>query len=141
MSAASDWLEGQIGTHLLRDGSWIKPTAVWVALYTVLPGEDGTGGTEVSTVDTGYARIQHGPADDKWSAPVSGSGEFSNIGVVQFPAPDETENWGTVVGFGLHSAVTGGDFYLRGAMDQNVSVSVGDPAPAYAEGALKVTIG
>jgi hypothetical protein len=139
MSAASDWLEGQIGTHLLRTGSWTKPTAVWVALYTVLPNDAGTGGTEVSTTDTGYARIQHGHADDKWTAPVSGNGEFSNIGVVQFPAPVGT-NWGTIVGFGLHSAVTGGDFYLRGAMDQNVTVNAGDPAPAYAEGALKVIV-
>jgi len=138
MSAASDWLEGQIGTHLLRTDSWTKPTAVWVALFTVLPGEDGTCGTEVSTVGTSYVRILHGPADDKWSAPVAGNGEFTNLGVVQFPAP--TDDWGTIVGFGLYSAVTAGDFYLRGAMAQNVTVNNNDPAPAYAEGALKVII-
>jgi hypothetical protein len=134
--SATDWLEGQIGTHLLRTSSWTKPTDVYVALFTTIPDDDGTNGVEVT--GTGYARIKHGPADDKWAAPVSGNGVFSNIGVIQFGSP--TANWGTVTSIGLFSAVTGGTLYAKGALGTNVTVNSGDPAPAFAEGTLTVTL-
>lgn len=136
--SGSDYLEVQVGTHLLRTASWTKPTAVWVALFTAIPNDDGTGGTEVT--GTGYARIQHGPSDATWAAPTT-SGIFSNIGVVQFGSP--TANWGTINSFGLYSAETGGTLYVKGLFAGGASVVInsGDPAPAFAEGALTVTIG
>lgn len=134
--SASDYLEVQIGTHLLRTASWTKPSTVFVALFTTIPNDDGTGGTEVS--GTGYARIQHGPSDATWTAPTT-SGVFANIGVVQFGSP--TANWGTITSFGLYSAVTGGNLLAKGALTGNVTVNSGDPAPAFADGALTVTIG
>lgn len=134
--SASDYLEVQIGTHLLRTASWTKPTTIYVALFITAPADDGTGGTEVS--GTGYARIQHGPSDATWTAPTT-SGIFANIGVVQFGSP--TANWGTITAFGLYSAVTGGNLLAFGDLTGNVTVNSGDPAPAFADGALTVTIG
>lgn len=136
MSAASNYLEGEIGKHLLRTGSWTKPSTLYVALFTVLPAEDGTGGTEVT--GTGYARIQHGPSDATWAEPVGGNGQFSNVGAIQFGSP--TANWGTVVGFGLYDAITGGNLLIYDTLAASVIVNSGDPAPAFGSGALIITI-
>lgn len=136
--SASDYLEVQIGTHLLRTASWTKPTTVYVALFTTVPNDDGTGGTEVGG-SRGYARIQHGPSDATWTAPTT-SGIFSNIGSVQFGSPITT-NWGTIQGFGLYDAVTAGNLLAKGTLTGSVVINAGDPAPAFAEGALTVTIG
>ena len=136
--SASDYLEVQIGTHLLRTASWTKPTTVYVALFITPPNEDGTGGTEVGT-SRGYVRIQHGPSDATWTAPTT-SGIFANIGVVQFGSPITT-NWGTIQAFGLYSAETGGNLLAFGNLTGNVTVNIGDPAPAFADGALTVTLG
>lgn len=138
--SATDYLEVQIGTHLLRTGSWTKPSAIWVALFTTIPNDDGTGGVEVGG-SRGYARIQHGPSDATWTAPTT-SGIFANIGVIQFGAPITT-NWGTITSFGLYNASTGGDLLAKGLFTggTTVIVNVGDPAPAFADGTLTVTIG
>lgn len=136
MANASDYLESQVGTHLLRTGSWTKPSAIYVALYTVMPAEAGTGGTEVT--GGSYARVEHGPSDATWSAPVSGNGQFSNIGTVQFPAP--TANWGEVVGFGLLDASTGGNYLIGNTFATPITINSGDPVPAFATGGLVVTV-
>lgn len=133
--SASDALEIEIGKHLLRTGSWTKPTAIWVALFTTMPVDAGTGGTEVS--GTGYARIQHGPSDATWTVPTT-SGVFANIGIIQFGSP--TADWGTIVGFGLYTAVTSGTLLVYGTLTDNTVVNNGDPAPAFADGSLTVTI-
>jgi hypothetical protein len=133
MSAASDYLETQMGTHLLRTGSWTKPSAIYVALFTAAPNDAG-GGTEVS--GAGYARIQHGPSDATWSAT---SGTFANVGSIQFGSP--TANWGTISHFGLFDADTAGNLLVWGALQSNAIVNDGDAAPAFAEGSLSVTIG
>lgn len=139
MSVASNYLEDKIGSYLLRTlASWTKPTGIWVALFTVLPAEDGTGGTEVSTSATGYGRVQHGPSDATWSAPTNGNGQFSNIGVIEFGEP--TDNWGEIVGFGLYDAETSGNLLVLAALSASVTINDGDPPPAFAEGALLITI-
>lgn len=134
--SASDYLEVQIGTHLLRTSSWTKPSAIYVALFITVPGDDDTGGVEVT--GTGYARILHGPSNATWNAPTT-TGIFSNIGVIQFGAP--TADWGTITGFGLYSAVSGGTLFATGTLTGSAIVNSGDPAPAFADSALTVTIG
>lgn len=133
MSAASDYLETQVGTHLLRTGSWVKPAAIYVALYTAAPTDAG-GGTEVS--GGAYARVQHGPSDATWAL---AGGVASNTGAIQFPAPSGA-NWGTITHFGLFDTVTSGNLLIWGALNSSVIVNDGDPAPAFAEGSLTVTI-
>lgn len=136
MSSASNYLEDQIGTHLLRTASWTKPAGIWVALFTVMPDEAGTGGTEVT--GGSYARVQHGPSDATWLGPTDGNGQFSNIGAVLFPAP--TADWNSVVGFALYDAVTAGNYLAGNAFALAVTVSDGDPAPAFGTGQLTVTV-
>lgn len=131
--SASNYLETQVGTHLLRTGSWTKPSTVYVALFITNPGEDGTGGTEVSA--GGYARIQHGPSDATWT---STDGVFSNLGTITFGVP--SANWGEVTGFGLYDAVTSGNLLIIGTLTSPITINLGDLAPAFAEGSLTVTI-
>lgn len=135
--SASNTLEESIGNHLLRTGSWTKPTAIYVALFTTLPIDDGTGGVEVS--GGSYARVLHGPSDATWDAPTDGSGSFRNATAVQFAAP--TGDWGLIVGFGLFYASTGGTMCTCGSLTAPYLVNNGDAAPAFAAGTLSVTIG
>lgn len=136
MTAASNYLEGQIGTHLLRTGSWPKPAGLYIALFITLPAEDGTGGVEVS--GGSYAQVSYGPGDEFWNAPIGGNGEFSNVTAITFPVP--TANWGNVAGVGLYDDATAGNLLTLKTLDTTRTINVGDPAPNFPVGALKVTI-
>jgi len=94
---------------------------IWVALYTVAPGEDGTGGTEVSA--GGYARTA--VTDTDWNeATDADPSVIDNSSVISFgPA---TANWGTVVAVGLTTASSGGDIRWVAALDTNRTVNDGD---------------
>lgn len=135
MSNASNYLEEQIGTHLLRTNSWTKPSAIYVALFTVMPTESGTGGTEVT--GGSYTRFRHGPSDAKWTAP-DVNGNFSNIGPIVFPYP--TDDWGSIVGYGLYDAETGGNYLAGNTLPTPVVIYSYDPAPVWYEGEMVVTI-
>lgn len=136
MSSASNYLEEEIGKHLFRTGSWSKPSELHVALFTAMPAEAGTGGTEVT--GTGYARVQLDPSDSNWAAPAGGNGVFSNAVAIQFGSP--AASWGEIVGFGLYDASTSGNYLLGKTFAASVTVDSGDPAPAFAVGQLTVTI-
>jgi hypothetical protein len=136
MSAATDTLESLIGNHLLRTATWAKPAAIYVALFTTLPAEDGTGGVEVTGGN--YARILRGPADADWTPPVSGDGVFSNAAAIIFASPNA--NWGNVLGAGIFDASTGGTLLARATLDTARNIVSGDPAPNFPAGALKFII-
>lgn len=133
MSSATNTLEESIGNHLLRTSTWAKPAGIYVALFTTLPGEDGTGGVEVSGGN--YARVQNGPSDAAWNAPVGGNGEFSNASAIVFGSPNA--NWGNVIGAGIYDASTGGILLARASLDTARNIVAGDPAPNFPAGALK----
>ncbi len=135
MSSASNALEELIGNHLLRTGTWVKPTNIYMALFTTLPGEDGTGGVEVT--GGSYARISVGPSDANWNAPSGGSGEFSNAVVFTYAAP--TANWNNVVGAALYDASTGGTMLSKATLDTARNIIAGDPAPNFPVGSIKFT--
>lgn len=130
---ASDALESLIGNHLLRDGTWTKPAALYAALYTTLPNDDNSG-VEVS--GGSYARVACGPGNTQWAETAVGT--FKNAMAVLFPAP--TASWGTVVGWGLLSASTGGTLLVWGALTEARLVQSGDLAPQFAAGKLIITV-
>lgn len=136
MSNATNTLEELIGDHLLRTATWSKPANIYVGLFTVMPGDDGTGGTEVT--GGSYARVQCGPGDSYWTGPTGGTGAYTNAVVVSFPLP--TANWGSVAGYGLFSASSSGTLYVYKAFTAPVTISLGDPAPGFAVGAITVTV-
>lgn len=134
MSAMSDYLEDNLRKHIFRTGSYTKPTVLAVALYTAAPGEAG-GGTEVS--GGSYARVQRDPLDANWTAPDTTGGLTDNVAALTFPAP--TANWGSITHMAILDATSGGNFLIYGALTTAKTVNNGDPAPAFAIGALDVT--
>lgn len=136
MSSATNALEVLIGDHLLRTATWSKPSAIWVALFTTIPSEDGYGGVEVS--GGSYARVQCGPGDAFWTGPTDGNGVYSNTSIIQFPAP--TENWGTIIGFGLMSDSDGGTCYIAKLFASSSVINSGDPAPGFDANTLTITL-
>lgn len=134
MSAMTNYLEGELIKHIFRTGSFTKPTALYIALFTAAPNDAG-GGTEVT--GGSYARAQLNPADANWAAPAAGNGVTSNAAAITFPAP--TANWGSVTHFAVMDASTAGNMLFHGALSASKTVNNGDPAPEFAIGDLTVT--
>jgi hypothetical protein len=106
MSAKSNALEQSIIEAVLKNTSFAGGANNYVALFTAMPGETG-GGTEVTTVGTGYVR-QPISAAAGWSAggQVGGAYEVSNAAEIAYAVA--TAAYGTVWGFALFDAVTDG---------------------------------
>jgi hypothetical protein len=135
MANASDYLEGQIRSHIFRTATFAKPTVLAVALFTVTPSDSG-GGTEVT--GGSYARVNLPPLDANWTAPDATGGLTDNAVAITFPAP--TANWGVVVAFGIFDATSAGNLLVWGPITPAKTINNGDPAPSFAIGALDVTI-
>ena len=134
MANASDYLEGQIRAHIFRTATFTKPTALWIALFTVTPSDSG-GGTEVT--GGSYARVNLPPLDANWTAPDATGGLTDNAVAITFATP--SANWGVVVAFGIFDASSAGNLYVWGPITPNKTINNGDPAPSFAIGALDVT--
>lgn len=114
--SASDYKEIYILKHQFRNTATpTPPTAMYVALYTVTPNENGTGGTEVTggsyarvAVTTGASGTGVGSG---WTDPTVTS---SSTNVADIAFPTTTAPWGTVVSAGLLDAPTGGNLYEIG---------------------------
>lgn len=134
MSNASDYLEGELIRHLFRTGSFTKPAALHVALFTSAPSDAG-GGTEVS--GGSYARTAANPADANWSAPAAGNGTTSNVNTITFPTP--TAAWGIVTHWAIFDAASGGNLLFHGALTVAKTVEAND-AVTLPPGALAITV-
>lgn len=118
---------------LLGSGS---PATVYVALFTTLPGEDGTGGTEVSGGSYARVAVTNNSTNFPAASTVSTTGTKSNGTTITFPTA--TGSWGTVVGFGLYTASTSGTLIGYGSLSSSVAVASGNQA-SFAPGALVAT--
>lgn len=137
MSQMSDYLEGQLRAHIFRTASFTKPATLYMSLFTVTPSDAG-GGTEVT--GGSYARAQCGtgaPLDANWTAASATDGITTNAVDITFPVP--TANWGTVVAFGIHDALTTGNLLVWGPLTTSKTINNGDPAPKFLAGALSIT--
>jgi hypothetical protein len=124
--AKTDYLEDAMLNHVLRNTAYTSPTTIYVALFTTLPADDGTGGVEVT--GGSYARQAV-----TFAAP--SSGVVANSGAVTFPTA--TASWGTVLGMGLFDAVSGGNLLYFGALATSKTVDNGDQI-SFANAALTV---
>jgi hypothetical protein len=143
MSALTNYAENMIVDHRYRGRTWTKPTAIWFALFTAMPGEAG-GGTEVT--GGSYARVNLAPSNTNYTATQGGtsgdssgtSGQTTNAVAITFPAP--TANWGTVIGMAEMDASTAGNMWLYAPLTVNKTVNNGDPAPSFPIGAYASTV-
>jgi hypothetical protein len=90
-----------------------RPTAWYLALYTVAPTDTG-GGTECS--GTSYAR-------QSFSLSVTGD-TASNSANIDFPTAGGS--WGTIVAVGVFTAVTGGTLIAYGTLTTSKAIDTGD---------------
>ena len=108
----TNYLENKLIDHFLGTASYTMPTDVYVALFTVSPGESG-GGTEVT--GGSYAR-----QIATFSAASSGAtSNDSNIDFTGMPAA-------TTVAIGIFDALTSGSMLLYGTLTTNKTTDAGD---------------
>jgi hypothetical protein len=108
----SNYLENKLIDHFLGTTTYTKPSAVYVALYTVAPSDAG-GGTEVT--GGSYAR-----QTATFTAAASGATSNSaNIDFTNMPAA-------TVVAIGIFDALTSGNLLLHGTLTTNKTTDAGD---------------
>ena len=140
---ASDYLENKLIDHLFRSGTFAKPAALWIALFTGAPSDAG-GGSEVA--GGGYARVNLAPSDTNWRATQGGTagastgtgGQTANAVVVSFPTP--SANWGTVSHFGIYDTPTAGNLLIWDALTVARPILAGDPAPTFNLDALAIAV-
>jgi hypothetical protein len=112
-----------------RNVAYPAVTAVYVALMLTLPAADGTGGIEVPTAGSGYARTV-------CSFGAAANGQITNNAECLFP--EALADWGTVVGFCTFSAVTGGTHMDRGTLSSSRQFLTGDQ-PRFKVSSLTIT--
>ena len=138
--SATNALESFIGSALFL-GAALAVTEWNLALFTTAPGEDGTGGVEVSNTETGYARIPVAANNTQWalSATQDGQGRtvYHNAVILQFP--NATANWGTVSAIGLYSPAHGLCFVTP--LTTARTIMNGDLGPTLLAGDLEIAIG
>lgn len=125
MAGKSDFLENEILDHILGGPDYVRPATIYIALFTVAPTSDaGTGGTEVSTTSTGYARAA--VTNDATNFPAAASGTKSNGTAITFPTA--TAAWGTIVAFGIYDAATAGNLLFWNVLTASKVINTNDIA-------------
>ena len=141
----SDYLRNKLVDSLLRGQAFTPAATVYVALLTTAATHSSSG-TEV----TGGAYARGGLASSlaDWagtqavastavSSGTAAACSTSNNGAITFPAP--TAAWGSIVGFALFDASTGGNLLFYGPLTTAKTVNSGDAAPSFAAAALSLT--
>src|SRR5690349_12142778 len=103
MTGFSDYSGRKTLDHMVGKTSWTMPTA-YMALWTTLPNDAGTGGTEVS--GGSYARVA--TSGVTWNA-AAGSSPVSNSNAAAIVFPTTTGVWGDVVGWTIMDALSAGN--------------------------------
>ncbi len=116
MAGFTDYTEDLVLDWLLTSGSATRPTAWYVALYTVAPTDTG-GGTEVSGTD--YARTAV-----TFSVSGTSPATAANSAAVEFP--EAGGSWGTVVAAGIFDASSAGNLLAYANLTTSKAVDTGD---------------
>lgn len=157
MAALSNFAENKLIDFLFRGqalgitgataAAGTGPANLYVALFTTMPdAEAGTAGVEVS--GGGYARATVASSLANWAGTQSAgsttassgtSGTTSNNGVISIGSGNASANWGSIVGYGVFDASTGGNLLFSASITPK-TVNSGDPVPTFAAGALTFQI-
>lgn len=109
--------------------------AIYVALSTADPGDDGASLSEPS--GNGYARVATVAGD--WNAgTLANPSVIDNANAVTFPEV-VTAPWGTISHFALYDAASNGNCLGSEALDTQKSPTVGD-TPRFQPGSLETSL-
>lgn len=136
-SSASNFQHQKFLELLLYNTSYTPPSTVYVALFTTVPALAGTGGVEVSTSGTAYARQSIVCSTVGFQGPSGANLEYSNKLDIAYAVP--TANWGTITGAGLYDASTGGNLLYVATLTTPKVVNNGDGAPRILAGQLRIS--
>ena len=101
---------------------------------TTNPSLDGTGGVEVSTTGTNYARQAIAQGAAQWDVSTL---EYSNANEITYGVP--SDNWGTIVGAALYDNSVAGNLLYVAALTTPKVVNNGDGAPKILANQLRIT--
>ena len=145
IATATNKLQNALVDALLR-GQPLGPPSTWYVGLTTLLGDPTAPGTEVS--GGSYARVAVAASLAAWAgtqgagttvASNGTSGLTSNNALITFPAP--TADWGTVVGYELWDAASGGSRWISGKLAAPVTILNGSGARKFAIAALTLSVG
>ena len=103
-----------------------------MALFTTLQNDADSSGVEVS--GGAYARAAVTNNSTNW--PASTDGSKSNGNSIDFPTA--TASWGTVLGFGIYDAASGGNLLFHGSLGSSKAIASSD-TPSFAAGSITIT--
>lgn len=138
MSALSDYLEGALLSHLLRNTAYTPAATLYLALFTADPGESGIVG-EVSGGSYARAAVTNNNVNFPQCA-ASGTPTKANATAITFPTASAA--WGTITHWAIYdvaSLASGTNMLAHGALSASRYVASGD-TPKVAVGALSMTI-
>jgi hypothetical protein len=127
MSGPSNTKKGAMLDLFLGNGS---PATVFLAAFTVMPADDGTGGTEVTTGLGGYARVSITNNNTNFPAASVANPSIKQL-ATQESFPAATADWmsgANIVGFGLYDAATSGTFLGSAYALSNPDLCTVDPS-------------
>lgn len=122
MAALTNYAVQQINLEM-KDGTGTIPSTYYAAAMKVMPGLDGTGGTEIDPgVDTWYAR-QAVTLD----TPSLAGRSMANAAAIEWTASAGTTVSGNIVGTVLYDAPTGGNAWVLSPATNQITVGTGSP--------------
>ncbi|MEZ0252618.1 MAG: hypothetical protein ACAH20_16925 [Methylobacteriaceae bacterium] len=128
MSDFSDYFENAVA-NVFRGTTLTAPAAVYLALFSTMPSEAGTGGTEVTTTIRTAGRVAI-----PFGAP--SNGVIANTADVDFGT---AQGAASVAGVGIYDAATGGNLLALKASGSTQAVSQGANVK-FATGAITLAV-
>ena len=101
--AFTTYTDNKLIDHLLGSNTYTKPSTLYVALFV---GNPSSGGTEVSTSGSAYARVTS-------TFTISG-GTATNTAAIEWATA--TSSWGTIDWVAIYDASTGGNQLVTAAL-------------------------
>ena len=112
----SNYLENEVLDHVFGGNAYSAPSTIYLSLHTADPGEDASGGSEISTVGSAYVRKSA-------SFSVSGNTATTSAAVEWDQA---TSNWGTISHVGVWDASASGNMMAYSSLTESQTVNSGD---------------
>lgn len=123
-SFKSNYLDNKILNWILNAAAYTPPATLYIALFTVRPAADGTGGTEVTIGGNNYARAV--VTANTTNFPTATAQTCPNGAAIVFNTPSGG-GWGTITSFAIMDAATGGNYLYIGDLTTNFAAGGGVP--------------
>lgn len=111
--AFTSYTDNALLGHLLGSTTYTKPSTLYVALFV---GDPASGGTEISTSGSAYARIA--------ATFTISSGVATNTAAVEWATA--TSAWGSITWVAIYDAVTGGNQLVTAQLASAKTIGSGD---------------